>query len=124
MSFGKLPSDIYNRVSERRCEVEETKYVPWDVHNEFARRIEEQEKRQDARLSALDAEVKEMTRLAISVEKMAVSMENMTAEQKEISTRLKAIEEKPAKRWDAVVGAIIAGVVGLLFGLITAGVIH
>lgn len=103
--------------------MEETKYVTWDTHAEFSRRIEEQEKRQDARLSALEDAVREMTRLTVSVEKIAVSLENMTAEQKKMSDRLTAIEEKPAKRWDTVISGIISGVIGILIGLVSAGII-
>ena len=103
--------------------MEETKYVTWDVHNEFSRRIEEQEHRQDARLSIVEDSVREITRLTVSVEKMAVSLENMATEQKRQGDRLTAIEEKPARRWDAVVSGIISGVIGILIGLISAGVI-
>lgn len=103
--------------------MEETKYVPIEVHKEFEKRIEDENHRQNTRLSALEDAVREMTRLTVSVEKIAVSLENMTAEQKRISDRLTAIEEKPAKRWESIVGAIITGVVGILIGLISAGVI-
>lgn len=72
--------------------MEETKYVPIEVHREFEKRIEDENHRQNTRLSALEDAVREMTRLTVSVEKIAVSLENMTAEQKRISDRLMAIE--------------------------------
>ena len=102
---------------------ESTRYVTWEVHNEFARRLDDQESRQDARLSSLEDAVREMTRLTVSVEKMATSLENMAAEQKKQGERLTAIEEKPAKRWDAVISGIISGVIGILIGLVSAGII-
>ena len=100
-----------------------SEYVSIDVHNEFARRIEDENDRQNHRLEALEEAVREMTRLTVAVEKMAVSIEGMAAEQKRQGERLTAIEEKPAKRWDAVISAVISGVVGLLIGLMSAGII-
>ena len=58
-----------------------------------------------------------------SVKVLAANMEAMAKEQAKMGDRLQAIEEKPAKRWDAIVGAIITGVVGILIGLISAGII-
>jgi uncharacterized membrane protein HdeD (DUF308 family) len=47
----------------------------------------------------------------------------MTDEIKKQGTRLDAIEEKPAKRWDTVISGIISGVIGILIGLMSAGII-
>lgn len=38
-----------------------------------------------------------------------------------IEKTVNSISEKPAKRWDAIVSAVIAGIVGLLFGLFSKG---
>jgi uncharacterized protein YoxC len=98
-------------------------YVTIEVHNEFAHRIEDENDRQNHRLNDLEATVKEISRLTVSVEKLAVSMSTMADELKRQGERLTAIEEKPAKRWDAVVSGIISGVIGILIGLVSAGVI-
>ena len=50
-------------------------------HEEFRRRMEDENKRQDARLEALEASVKEIQSLANSVASLAGSMERMTKEQ-------------------------------------------
>ena len=101
----------------------EQEYVLSAVHEEFAKRVEDENDRQNRRLDDLEVAVKEMTRLTVAVEKMAVSIEGMAAEQKRQGDRLTAIEEKPAKRWDTVISGIISGVIGILIGLISAGVI-
>lgn len=100
-----------------------SEYVTIDVHNEFAHRIEDENDRQNHRLNDLEATVKEISRLTVSVEKLAVSMSTMADELKRQGERLTAIEEKPAKRWDAVVSGIISGVIGILIGLMSAGII-
>lgn len=99
-------------------------FVSIDVHNEFARRIEDENDRQNHRLEALEEAVREMTRLTVAVEKMAVSIEGMAAEQKRQGERLTAIEEKPVKRWDAIVTGIIGAIVGALGAALASGVIH
>ena len=104
--------------------MEDSKYVTWDVHKEFEKRVEAENKRQDARIGELESTVKEIGRLAVSVEKMAVSLEAMAAEQKRQGDRLTEMEQKPAKRWETVVGAIISGIVGILIGLISSGILR
>lgn len=101
-----------------------SEFVSIDVHNEFARRIEDENDRQNHRLEALEEAVREMTRLTVAVEKMAVSIEGMAAEQKRQGERLTAIEEKPVKRWDAIVTGIIGAIVGALGAALASGVIH
>lgn len=98
-------------------------YVSIDVHNEFARRIEDENDRQNARLSALEQGLKEVNKITASIERLTANIETMTDEIKRQGVRLDAIEEKPAKRWDAVISAVISGVVGLLIGLMSAGII-
>lgn len=98
-------------------------YVTKELHDESIHRIEEENDRQNHRLNDLEATVKEISRLTVSVEKLAVSMSTMADELKRQGERLTAIEEKPAKRWDAVVSGIISGVIGILIGLVSAGII-
>ena len=47
-------------------------------HEEFRRRMEDENKRQDARLEALEASVKEIQSIANSVASLAGNMERMT----------------------------------------------
>ena len=93
-------------------------------HEEFALRISEENKRQDARIGELENTVKEIGRLTVSVEKMATSMENMAKEQAKQGAKLDEIEKRPAKHWEAVVTGIIAAIVGALGAAIMSGIIH
>lgn len=100
------------------------RYVTWDVHSEFEKRVTEENARQNQRLKELEAATKEITRLAISVEKMAGSMENMTAEQRKQGERLEEIEKKPARHWEAVITGILAAIVSALGTAIASGIIR
>lgn len=104
--------------------MEETmEYLTVAVHEEFAKRVEGENDRQNNRIAELEAAFKEINRLVISVEKMAVSLESMATEQKKQGERLTAIEERPAKRWDTVISGVISGIVGILIGLLSSGIL-
>ena len=103
--------------------MEESKYLTVELHKEYEKRMDEEHERISHRLTAVEESVREIGRLTVSVEKMAVSMEGMTKEQAKMADRLNDIEQKPVKRWETIVSAILTGLVGLLIGLISAGVL-
>ena len=76
-----------------------SEYVTIEVHNEFAKRVDEENTRQNHRLAELESTVKEIQRLSIAVEKMAVSLQAMTKELEEQGDRLEKIEKEPADKW-------------------------
>ena len=88
-------------------------------HEEFAKRIDEWEKRQDKRLELLEENVREIGALTTSVEKLAQSVENMAKEQTRQGERLEAIESRDGEKWRKLMGYIVsalaAGVIGFLF---------
>lgn len=101
----------------------ENEYLLKSVHDEFAKRVEEENDRQNARLASLERSLQEISKITVQVERLATNIETLTASIKEQNGRLTDLEQKPAKRWDAIIGAVITGVVGILIGLISAGVL-
>ena len=79
--------------------MEDSKYVTYEVHNEFARRIEDEENRQNHRLSDLETTVKQIHELTASVREMAANIGMMTKELSKQGERLEAIEKEPAQKW-------------------------
>lgn len=59
-----------------------------------------------------------ITDISISTEKLAVEMKYMREEQNKTEQRLKALEEKPIKRYDSIVNYIITSVISLILGAI------
>lgn len=59
-----------------------------------------------------------ITDIAISTEKLAVEMKYMREEQNKTEQRLKALEEKPIKRYDNIVNYIITSIISLVLGAI------
>ena len=91
-------------------------YVSKAVHEEFVKRMEDENKRQNARLQSLETAVKEIGQLTISVEKMAISLENMVKEQKSQGDRLTKIEQRPVDKWDTLIKCVITGTVTIIIG--------
>lgn len=107
------------------------RYVTWDVHHEFEKRMaaenqrrDDENTRQNHRIEALETTVKEIGKLTTSVEKLAMSTQNMATELSKQGDRLTEIEKKPGKRWESVVTAILGAVAGAVGAGIAAGIIH
>ena len=97
----------------------EGEFLSVEVHNEFARRIEEHNAMQDKRLDALEKNVQGIQNLTVSVEKMAIGIESMTKEMgrqseniSKLDSRLDDIEKEPGDKWKRFVWLILAAVVG------------
>lgn len=87
-------------------------------HEEFRRRIEEENKRQDRRLELLEHTVQQISDLTTSVEKLAVSMEGMLREQEKQGTRLETLEDRDGEMWRKILGYAVTAVVGILIGYV------
>lgn len=91
-------------------------------HEEFAKRIDAQEKRQDKRLEMLENTVREIGALNLSVQRLAQSLESMVEEQERQGRRLQALEDRDGEKWRKLMGyiatALTSGAVTLLLSQI------
>lgn len=85
-------------------------------HEEFRRRLEEENARQDKRISILEDTVRQIGALATSVEKLAVSMQSMLKEQEKQGKRLEVLEGRDGEKWRKVIGYIATAAVGAVLG--------
>lgn len=91
-------------------------------HEEFAKRIDAQEKRQDKRLEMLENTVREIGALTLSVQRLAQSLESMVEEQERQGRRLQALEDRDGEKWRKLMAyiatALTSGAVTLLLSQI------
>lgn len=87
-------------------------------HEEFRKRLEEENKRQDKRIELLEESVREMGALTTSVEKLAQSMESMVKEQEKQGKRLEVLEGRDGEMWRKVVGYVVTAVIGIVLGFV------
>lgn len=85
------------------------------VHDEFAKRIEAEEQRQNHRLNDLEATMHQLTDLTVAVKEMAVSMSAMKDTLEAQGKRLEEIEKEPAQNWKKAVWIVVAAAIG--FGI-------
>lgn len=90
-------------------------FVTKAVHDEFAKRIDEENDRQNKRISILEQGQAQINELVSTVKVLAVNMENMAKEQAKQGERLKEIEGKPAKHWETLIACLITCIVTAAF---------
>lgn len=87
-------------------------------HEEFRRRIEEEEHRQNRRLDIAEGNISKLMELTASIERLATNMENMLKEQERQGDRLETLEARDGKKWRQVSGYVITAIVGIVIGYI------
>ncbi len=87
-------------------------------HKEFAKRQDEENKRQNKRIDELEETVRQIGTLTASVEKLAVSIESMAREQEQQGKQLQEIEARDGEKWRQVTGYIVTAVIGIILGFI------
>lgn len=98
----------------------DTNFLPLAVHNEYAKRMEDEHKRQNKRISDLETKVEDISDLTASVASLAKSVEQMAKAQDTQGKRLEALEQKPAKKWESFVDKVVWAVAAALIAFILA----
>lgn len=100
-------------------------YVRKDVHEEFVKRMEEEDNRQNHRISKLELAIESISSIATSVERLATNMEHMVREQarqgenlNDQSERIRKLEDRDGEIWRKVVSHIVISVVSIVIGYI------
>jgi hypothetical protein len=87
-------------------------------HEEFRRRLEEENRRQDKRIELLEDNMRELNQLTASVGKLATSVESMVKEQEKQGKRLETLEDRDGAMWRKVVAYGATAVIGIVIGYI------
>lgn len=96
----------------------DTNFLTVELHNEYAKRMEEEHRRQNYRLQKLESSVEETKNLALSIERLTLSVQSMVEEQRTQSERLETLENRDGEMWRKVVGYTITAVLGIVIGYI------
>lgn len=93
-------------------------YISRKEHEEFCKRMEDEDKRQNRRIDLLEENVLEIGRLTAEVAKLSINMEGMLKKQEQHEKRIETIEGRDGEKWRAVTGCIITTIVGIVIGYI------
>lgn len=98
-------------------------FIRRQEHEEFARRQDEENKRQNRRIDALEKVTGQINALTVSVEKMAINMENMLSAIErqgnlieEQNERMDDFEREPAKDYKQIKMLVITTIIGAIAG--------
>ncbi|MCH5195946.1 MAG: hypothetical protein J1F28_04495 [Oscillospiraceae bacterium] len=91
-------------------------YISRQEHDEFCRRLDSENARQNRRIELLEEHIREIGSISSSVEKLAVNMESMLKEQERQGERLKTLEGRDGEKWRQVAGYTITAVISLVLG--------
>ena len=105
----------------------EGNYITRCEHDEFAKRLMEEDKRQNARIELLEKAIENNKTLVLSVEKLAINMDSMYKELHRQGERLDTLEKKPIKSINTFASAILStlgGAIGTaIVGLVVYGIL-
>lgn len=87
-------------------------------HEEFRKRMEEEHKRQNARIETLEERTTEITDLVISVKELALSVKQIATTQKEQGNKLEQLEQRDGDMWRKAVGYAVTAVIGIVIGFV------
>ena len=87
-------------------------------HEEFCKRMEEENHRQNKRIGDLEESTKQINALTVSIEKLAQSVESMVREQETQGKRLVSLESKDGEMWRKIIGYVVTAVIGIAIGFV------
>lgn len=94
-------------------------------HEEFRKRLEDEDHRQNRRIEILEKSVQQLNALTASVEKLALSIESMVKEQEQQGKRLEKqderldkVEARDGEKWRQAAGYVVTTVIGLIIGFV------
>lgn len=87
-------------------------------HEEFCRRLDEENRRQNQRLQVLEQSVERLAALTTAVERLATNMESMLREQERQGKRLERLESRDGEMWRRLAGYIATAVCGIVIGFV------
>jgi chromosome segregation ATPase len=91
-------------------------------HERRLTEVEERAKSNSHRLDKLEESTEAINRLATSMEVMAERQEQVADTVGKLDSKVTALEEKPAKRWDALVDKVVWAIAAALIGFALAQV--
>lgn len=87
-------------------------------------RIHDEDQRQNKRLSELEATIKQLNDIVLSIQRLTMSVESLAKDVHKQGERLEAIERAPVERINSVKQTIITTITGIVIGALAVGLIQ
>ena len=96
----------------------EDEYLRRHEHEEFAKDVDREHKRQNKRIAALEVTVRQINDLTLSVQKLAINMEHMLVNQTEQNKRLEELENRDGEKWRSIYMYVLTALIGAVIGFV------
>lgn len=93
-------------------------YMTIVQHEEYAKRMEDEHKRQNKRIDKLEDNQQHITDLTIAVKELAVSVKSTVEGQKDHNDRIEALENRDGEKWRDVTKSVMTVIIGIVIGYI------
>lgn len=93
-------------------------YLRRHEHQEFAKGVDREQVRQNKRIADLEATVRQINDLTLSVQKLAINMEHMLVNQTEQNERLEELENRDGEKWRSISMYVLTAVVVAVIGFV------
>jgi hypothetical protein len=95
-------------------------YVLKGAYEEHMKRVDDENARQNHRISALENTVTQIANIMSSVERLATNMEHMAKEQQDQGERLKVLESQDGEMWRKITSYTITAVISIILGFLAS----
>lgn len=93
-------------------------YISRNEHDAFAKDVDHEQVRQNKRIADLEATVRQINDLTLSVQKLAINMEHMLVNQTEQSKRLEELENRDGEKWRSISMYVLTALISAVFGFV------
>ena len=93
-------------------------YLTIVQHEEYARRMDDEHKRQNKRIDKLEENQRQINDLTLSVKELALSVKSLAEEKKDHDDRIEALENRDGEKWRDVTKTIMTVILGIVIGFI------
>ena len=93
-------------------------YMTVVQHDEYAKRMDDEHKRQNKRIDKLEANQQHINDLTLSVKELALSVKSLAEEKKDHDERIGALESRDGEKWRDAMKTIMTVIIGAVIGYI------
>ena len=95
-------------------------YVLKEAYEEHMKRVDDENARQNHRISNLEKAKEQVQNITSAIERLATNMEHMAEEQKDQGNRLKALESKDGEMWRKITSYTLTAIISIILGFVAS----
>ena len=118
------PQQLLVVLKQRKRAVNNVEYLAREVHEEYARRMEDEHKRFNKRLEKCEEFAEQMQKMNTNIGNLAINMKHLLDEQVEQRKRLDKIEDEPKNTWQTIKNGLLSAIGAAIGGSIIAAIIY